>query len=1022
MDADAPGSGSRPSRARKVTSYRDMEEGDGDFLSDSSGGEGGDVEMAAPAAAAPAPAAAASSSLPPPAARSRAARLTLRAAGLEPQSGAVTVVAPLPGYTAEQLLDGDDLDAAAEARAAAAAAARPAPPPPRTSVGASPGGRGRGRGRGGSAAAASGRGGGGSDDDSDAGPSTSGRGGRGGGRGSRGGGRGGRGRGGGGASRGGSTTAAASLAAAAAAAAPRTVGWGVVSGPVCVCQRPDYGGQFLMVPCADGTGGCNGWVHPSCCSLPRSHWQSAVDEAAAAAASAAAAEAAEEEAAADKDDEMAGAADATSSPARKAPTAAAAAVPAPTASLYRHASTKPFICPLCIRAAAVGKRERVVPPWGTFPVPLAPYPYVAEKIIARRVRRKTPEEVAEDAATAAAAAAAKAAAAAAKAAAAAAGGAPVSATDAAPDATPAAAPPHPQQHPHAPADAGVAAGATALDAAHVPHVAGHAHLMTAEGLTAAGAEAAARAAVQTLSQQQPAAAAAASATSAPAAGEGGDASASSSSSAAAPPAPPAPAPAAPTVVEYLIKWRWRSYLHCTWETAANMVELEHALAQQSFYDPTTGAGSGASIESCRQRVAIRVAKFNKRANAERRSAAVQSLFSGGSRMDDDDEGGGGNVRGRALKKLFGADYGAAAEAEEEVVDGDEGVDDGGGDADADADGGDGLHPSINPEWTFAERVVASTAALGEDYYDLPGYRAATAVSADGDAADAPPPPPQVWGSLPLYLVKWKGLSYAECTWETGEDVGDDDAIRAFRVREALPDEVVVMQQWTHDALLHNPAWLKGVRKPAPFEGGGGRGRRKSRGGGAAGGGGKPKKRKRYNLAEGESDDDEDDGGDDSGGDDDSDEDADAKAARAAEAAARRAADAALSVGGGKVEPEDCAHLCGTVPRMPPPPPHAFAKVPESPVYGLPRAVVGAAEGATGGKGAGAGSSSSAAAAAPTIGAQATGPMATEGAGLRLHPYQVEGLNWLLFNLHQGRGCILADVSAAVAGARWRWWW
>jgi hypothetical protein len=75
------------------------------------------------------------------------------------------------------------------------------------------------------------------------------------------------------------------------------------------------------------------------------------------------------------------------------------------------------------------------------------------------------------------------------------------------------------------------------------------------------------------------------------------------------------------------------------------------------------------------------------------------------------------------------------------------------------------------------------------------------------AAIAPPPP--------LYLVKWYGLGYAEATWETGPDVGDDDAIRAFRLREAPPDALVNVMRLARAARLHSQAWLDGAQRPQP---------------------------------------------------------------------------------------------------------------------------------------------------------------------------------------------------------------
>lgn len=98
------------------------------------------------------------------------------------------------------------------------------------------------------------------------------------------------------------------------------------------------------------------------------------------------------------------------------------------------------------------------------------------------------------------------------------------------------------------------------------------------------------------------------------------------------------------------------------------------------------------------------------------------------------------------------------------------------------------------------------------------------------------------------------VPYTEATWETGPDVGDDEKIRwvkanwgpsihssgysnfsfhrftflmypasfpppsllfccsEFRVREALPDELLIMQQWMREGLIHNTTWNKNLRR------------------------------------------------------------------------------------------------------------------------------------------------------------------------------------------------------------------
>ena len=975
----------RSTRARKPTSYRDLDGGGDDFDDDDIA-----LEVAKPTRS-PAAKKPPSKDLRP----TRTVRLSLKAAGLDSASHEVSLVEPLPGYSADELLEGADVEAAEAANAAAAVTSshrnmaggggRASTP-----AAANRGGGGKARTRG---SVGGGRGGvassnkAGADEGADDSSSHAGSLGRDGGGGSRG--------------RGASSSSASQR--------ERVTGWGMVSGPICVCQRPDHYGHLLQVPCADGSGGCNGWVHPQCCAVPRAYWEHALDEAM-------------------EQDE--GNSSGSTQEVEGAPK-------------QRTAPSKPYICPLCIRAATIGRRERSIVQWSVYPAPLTPDPFVVEKILARRTRKKTPEELAKDEedAAAAAAAAAKAAADAAASVAAEAGaaeaegGVTMGGTSDAPasshspsasaPASPAAAPPAPQA-PHlssglSPAPSG---RPSALDAVHVPHVAGHSHIMTAEGMTDAAAAAAGQAALQALAQgsessssSSAAATSAAADASASAAAAGGvsanASSSSSSSSAAAPSSSAARSAIATTVVEYLIKWKWRSHLHCTWETQDSLVELELALAQAPVYDPATGSGSGISVEMCKQRVHIRLAKFDKKAAAQRRTLMMQSMFSGGSRMDDEDDGPGtgASLRGKALKKFLGEDYGmgSAVAADDDVIDP-------AGDGEEDGGEGDGDDAAINPEWTFAERVIASTAALGEDYFDLPSSSPSNSSSNSSaqSSQQQQQATPAVWGSQPLYLVKWKGLSYAECSWETGPDVGDDDVIRAFRIREALPDDLLLMQQWQKEGMLANAVWTKAIKRvardggPAPYKEPAKRGRKPKNASGQLA----TKKRKKP-VFEGESDEDEANGGAAGGvSDHDSDFEDDVSGADSEEeaaAASRRAADAALSIGGLRCGPEDCAHLTHLVPRMPPPRPSTFTKIPDSPVFGIPRQPLALSDAHEGSSSASA-SASSGAGTGSAIGSQATGPMATAGAGLRLHPYQVEGLNWLLFNLHQDRGCILADVS------------
>ena len=254
---------------------------------------------------------------------------------------------------------------------------------------------------------------------------------------------------------------------------------------------------------------------------------------------------------------------------------------------------------------------------------------------------------------------------------------------------------------------------------------------------------------------------------------------------------------------------------------------------------------------------------------------------------------------------------------------------------------DGAAPPFDPEWTYAERVIAATVPLGEDYFDVPPVSPTSAIGAAT--------PPQ-----PLYLVKWAGLPYSDCTWEVGLDVGDDDAIRAFRVRESLPDDVSLMA-----------AWCSRARAPETTS-----------------------------------------------------------------------------------TPPLWAHLCPVVPRLPPPPPSAFSKITVSPTYGVAAVATATAtttetaaptvattvaatstSGATvihvdtttmddeAGDAVSPTASSSNGAVATT--AASPSPVhdiqaaAAEPAGLQLHNYQLEGLNWLLWNFNAGRGSILADEMGLV---------
>jgi hypothetical protein len=160
---------------------------------------------------------------------------------------------------------------------------------------------------------------------------------------------------------------------------------------------------------------------------------------------------------------------------------------------------------------------------------------------------------------------------------------------------------------------------------------------------------------------------------------------------------------------------------------------------------------------------------------------------------------------------------------------------------------------------------------------------------------------------------------------------------------------------------------------------------------------------------------------------------------AAEEAARTHRDEVfLRYGGTRAPPSACAHLTSLVPRVRHPPPGAFVKFPkEAAVFGAPRKVIinglplsqYLRESATRGVGLVAaalqggdaeGAAAAAAAEAKAAAAEAAAEAAAS-AGFTLHDYQVEGLNWLLFNYFQGRGGasllgLLADCRCAAAAA------
>ncbi|CAG9464557.1 unnamed protein product [Pedinophyceae sp. YPF-701] len=84
--------------------------------------------------------------------------------------------------------------------------------------------------------------------------------------------------------------------------------------------------------------------------------------------------------------------------------------------------------------------------------------------------------------------------------------------------------------------------------------------------------------------------------------------------------------------------------------------------------------------------------------------------------------------------------------------------------DAQEDDG-GPEDGVNPEWREVERVIAKTT-----------HRKRAKRRADGSIGKR---------TTTLWLVKWRGLPYGSCTWETRKDIADsEDAIRAFLKREA----------------------------------------------------------------------------------------------------------------------------------------------------------------------------------------------------------------------------------------------
>jgi chromodomain-helicase-DNA-binding protein 7 len=82
-----------------------------------------------------------------------------------------------------------------------------------------------------------------------------------------------------------------------------------------------------------------------------------------------------------------------------------------------------------------------------------------------------------------------------------------------------------------------------------------------------------------------------------------------------------------------------------------------------------------------------------------------------------------------------------------------------------------------PESFFDEDVVAIERILSEREVDVD----AQPVAVEGAEAAAAVP-----GKRTMYLVKWRGLPYGECTWEWAEEVRDDTKVALFRRFNQLP--------------------------------------------------------------------------------------------------------------------------------------------------------------------------------------------------------------------------------------------
>jgi len=65
--------------------------------------------------------------------------------------------------------------------------------------------------------------------------------------------------------------------------------------------------------------------------------------------------------------------------------------------------------------------------------------------------------------------------------------------------------------------------------------------------------------------------------------------------------------------------------------------------------------------------------------------------------------------------------------------------------------------------------------------------------------------PKKWIDQHMYLVKWKGLGYADCTWETESDVGDSNAIAVFKNKDFnRPTEPTLLNRDVESAIAAVP--------------------------------------------------------------------------------------------------------------------------------------------------------------------------------------------------------------------------